>query len=132
MLCLPPGVHSLRVARGKKVGEAEAGAGPEGVAARGDPAFLTPYPVPRNTSSSCRASSIPWAASPRGELALQGLGPVLWEGAPAGGTHTLQVDGETEAQGGRMGLCGGSEQSPGMLLSCYYLGESLCVSSVES
>lgn len=34
-----------------------------------------PTPVRRNTSSSCRASSIPPAASLRGELASQGLGP---------------------------------------------------------
>lgn len=49
-----PGVHSLRVARGKKVGEAEArGPGQRGRLEGEILSFLTPYPVPRNSSSSC-------------------------------------------------------------------------------
>ena len=67
-----PGVHSLRVARGKKVGEAEPSGPGRREGGRLRPCLLSlRTPVPRNTSSSCRASSIPPAASLRGESASQ-------------------------------------------------------------
>uniref|UniRef100_A0A8C4N039 PIPK domain-containing protein n=1 Tax=Equus asinus asinus TaxID=83772 RepID=A0A8C4N039_EQUAS len=70
------GVHSLRVAQGKKVGKAEArGLGRRGRLEGEILPHSLPTPVPRNTSSSCRASSFPPAASPRGESASQGPGP---------------------------------------------------------
>lgn len=89
------GVHSLRVARGKKVGEPRRGgrAGGGGWRVRACPPSL-PTPLPRNTSSSCRTSSTPPAASPRGESASQG------PGAPrmCHLKHPHLIDREIEAQ----------------------------------
>lgn len=57
----------VRRRRGSRTGGGSCGA-------RSHPPSL-PAPVPRNTSSSCRASSIPAAASPRGESSSQSLSP---------------------------------------------------------
>lgn len=67
------GVHSLRVAQGKKVGVAEVRWLSSGGCwrVRSVPPSL-PTPVPRSTSSSCRASSTLSAASLRGESIWNG------------------------------------------------------------